>query len=322
LEVPVAVHICFHDRCFDGAASAALFGRFYRDAVDRSAEARYFGLTHRTGGGMDRSLLEADQSAIVDFGFENTPALSWWFDHHQSAFRSEEDRASFSADASGKKFFDPAAPSCTGFMARVLKERFGYEAASFAETVRWADIIDAARFPDAETAVALEAPALKLMTVIEGERDPAFLRRLIPDLAERTLDEIVSSDYVRAPLEPILARHRANVDRVKARAICEGGVVAFDLIGSGADSFNKFIAYWLFPEARYSVGLTLEPTRAKISVGSNPWARVPRSHNLAEICARYGGGGHAVVGAVSLPKDDVERARKAFGEIVATLKVG
>lgn len=318
----MAVHICFHDRCFDGAASAALFARFYRDRVKPGADLKFFGLTHRAGGGMDRSLLEAEDAAIVDFGFENSPALTWWFDHHQSAFRSEEDRRAFDTDASGQKFFDDKAPSCTGFIARILKERFGYEAPSFAETVRWADIIDAARFPDAKTAVDLAAPALQLMTTIEGTRDPAFLPRLIDDLSRKTLSEVVAEEYVQERLVPILSRHRSNLDKVTARAQFSQGVVSFDLIGSGADSFNKFIAYYLHPEARYSVGLTQEETRTKISVGSNPWPKQPRTHNIAEICARYGGGGHAVVGAISVPREEVDRARQIFQEVVATLQVG
>lgn len=319
----MALHLCYHDRCFDGACSAALFRRFYREEVKPGAEVKLFGLTHRAGGGMDRSLLEAEDGAIVDFGFEDSPRLTWWFDHHQSAFRSEEDRAAFSRDQSGQKFFDPKAPSCAGYLARVLKEKFSYEVPSFAETIHWADIIDAARFPDAQTAVALEAPALRLMSVIEGARDAAtFIPRLIVDLSERSLSEVVALPYVEERVEPLLARHRENLVKVTERARCEDGVVSFDLIGSGADSFNKFIAYHLYPEARYSVGLTLEETRAKISVGSNPWPVTPRTHNIGDLCAQYGGGGHAVVGAISIPRDQVERARQIFHEVIATLRVG
>jgi len=36
------VRLCFHDRCFDGTASAALFYRFYRERFDKDAE---FGFT-------------------------------------------------------------------------------------------------------------------------------------------------------------------------------------------------------------------------------------------------------------------------------------
>ena len=72
------------------------------------------------------------------------------------------------------------------------------------------------------------------------------------------------------------------------------------------------------------MAVTRTRTRTKISVGSNPFSPRPRRHNLASICERYGGGGHAVVGAVSLGTADaeVECARHIAREIVAELREG
>jgi nanoRNase/pAp phosphatase (c-di-AMP/oligoRNAs hydrolase) len=42
--------------------------------------------------------------------------------------------------------------------------------------------------------------------------------------------------------------------------------------------------------------------------------------NLAAICERYGGGGHARVGAISFPPDRGDEARTAAAEIVAELR--
>jgi hypothetical protein len=319
-ESTVAVHVCFHNNCFDGAASAALFARFYRDKIKPNAQMRFFGLTHRSGGGMDRALLDAEASAIVDFGFENTSKLTWWFDHHQSAFASPEDRAAFEADAGDKRFFDPKAPSCTGFIAKILQEKFNYEAAFFKETIHWADIIDAARFPDAKTAVELAAPALQLMSVIEGNRDPGFIPRLIEDLSQRVLSAVIDLPYVKAPLAPITERRKKNQEIVSANGVSERGVASFQLLSTGADFFPKFLAYHLYPEARYSVGLVREASKLKISVGYNPWAKEARTHNISEMCARFGGGGHPVVGAVSFPKEQEARALSVFEELVETLK--
>jgi nanoRNase/pAp phosphatase (c-di-AMP/oligoRNAs hydrolase) len=47
---------------------------------------------------------------------------------------------------------------------------------------------------------------------------------------------------------------------------------------------------------------------------------VPRTHNIAAICERYGGGGHPVVGAISLAGADVAAARKVAAEVIATLQ--
>ena len=42
--------------------------------------------------------------------------------------------------------------------------------------------------------------------------------------------------------------------------------------------------------------------------------------NLAKICERYGGGGHARVGAISFPPGDFQRATQAAQEIVTELR--
>jgi nanoRNase/pAp phosphatase (c-di-AMP/oligoRNAs hydrolase) len=42
--------------------------------------------------------------------------------------------------------------------------------------------------------------------------------------------------------------------------------------------------------------------------------------NLAKICERYGGGGHARVGAISFPPGDFERATEAAHDIVTELR--
>jgi nanoRNase/pAp phosphatase (c-di-AMP/oligoRNAs hydrolase) len=58
----------------------------------------------------------------------------------------------------------------------------------------------------------------------------------------------------------------------------------------------------------------------KVAVGSNPWARGDRLVNLAKICERYGGGGHARVGAISFDVSQHAAARRAAQEIVDELR--
>ena len=43
------VRVFYHDKCFDGACSAALFSRFYRERIREHAEFEYVGLVHRAG---------------------------------------------------------------------------------------------------------------------------------------------------------------------------------------------------------------------------------------------------------------------------------
>ena len=49
-------------------------------------------------------------------------------------------------------------------------------------------------------------------------------------------------------------------------------MVFFDVADEGAGRMNKFIAYDLYPEARYMVWVGCRGRKqAKVSIGSNPW---------------------------------------------------
>ena len=157
------------------------------------------------------------------------------------------------------------------------------------------------------------------MQVIESVPEDDFIEWVIRELTRRTLDEVAADEEVQRRFRPILAQHRETVELIRRKSSYARGVVRFDLVDEGLEGFNKFIPYYLHPETTYSVAVTRTPKRTKISVGSNPWSPRPRTHNIADICERYGGGGHAVVGAVSYGTDEVELARTTAREIIAEL---
>lgn len=316
------LRLLYHGHCFDGVASAAVFTRFYRAKINSSAEVEYTGLLHRPGSLFDEEWFDGDENAIVDFKYSTSTRLTWWFDHHQSAFLTPEDEAHFRRDQSGKKFLDATRKSCTEFIADIATTRFDFRDAELDPLVHWAHIIDGALYESPAQCVELRAPALQLMQVIESDPEDAFIERIIRGLVEHPLDEVAQSDEVQERFRPILARHRETLEAVRRKASYARGVVQFDLVDEGYEGFNKFIPYYLHPQATYTVALTRSPHRTKISVGSNPWSPRPRTHNIATICERYGGGGHAVVGAVSFAPDEVEKGRAAVQEIVAELSSG
>jgi hypothetical protein len=313
------LRLLYHGHCFDGVASAAVFTRFYKERIHPEAEVSYGGLLHRPGNLFDQKLFDGDENAIVDFKYAASEKLTWWFDHHQSAFLTPEDEAHFRADKSGKKFLDATRKSCTEFIADIAHSQFGYDDAPIKSLVSWAHIIDGALYESAAQCVELKEPALQLMQVIEADPDDSFVETVIRELAVKSLDEVATSEEVQRRFKPILKQHLETLETIRRKAVFENGVVRFDLVDEGYEGFNKFIPYYLYPETTYSVALTRGSQRTKISVGSNPWSPTPRTHNIAKICERYGGGGHAVVGAISFRPDEVERGREVVAEIVAEL---
>ena len=134
------LRLLYHGHCFDGVASAATFTRFYHERIHPEAEVNYTGLLHRPGNLFDLTMFDSDENAIVDFKYAASEKLTWWFDHHESAFLTPEDEAHFRADKSGRKFLDPTRKSCTEFIADVARERFGFNDEPIKSLVHWAHI--------------------------------------------------------------------------------------------------------------------------------------------------------------------------------------
>jgi len=314
------VRICFHNRCFDGACSAAVFSRFYRESVDPHAEFLYQGLLHRAGQLFDEDLFDGDENVIVDFKYSSSPRLTWWFDHHQSAFLTAEDAEHFRQEHSGKKFYDPSFRSCTKFIAHIAATKFNFCAPDLDELIHWADIIDGAQYPDSKTAVEMRDPATQITLVIEGAPSDDFVAGLIPELLTRPLREIAALPRIRQEFERLYEQHLKTIEIIRERAQISQGVAFLDLSDQSFAGFNKFIPYYLFPESVYNVALSRSKERIKVAVGSNPWNSTPKDANLASICERFGGGGHAKVAAISLPPNDLDRGRAIAGEIVQELR--
>ena len=314
------VRVCFHDQCFDGACSAALFTRFYRTCINAKAEFNYRGLAHRAGQLFEPDFFDGDENAIVDFKYSSSDRLTWWFDHHQSAFLTPADAEHFRRDTSGRKFYGPEFRSCTKFLAHVGSTKFGFAASDLEELIHWADVIDGAQYPDIQSAVEMRDPATQLTLVIEGTRSKGFVAGLIPELISKPLQEIVALPHIRQAFEQLYQQHLKFTERIRTRAELKDGVLFFDVSDQDAEGYNKFAPYYLFPDAVYCVAVSRSRERTKIAVGSNPWNPTPKTTNLATISERFGGGGHAKVAAISLPPGDLERAQQIAREIVRELR--
>jgi len=314
------LRVLYHDHCFDGAASAAFFSRFIRGTIYSDAEFRYTGMAHRASQIFEDSLFDGDENAIVDFKYSNNPKLTWWFDHHQSAFLSPEDARHFQEHPSPKKMFDTSFKSCTNYIRTKAEEIWKFTAPDLDDLVYWANIIDGAQYPDPKTAVELGAPAMKLTLVIEGSKGSETVQQIIRYMQSMPLERIIAQKDIEELYKPLYQRHLNSVRIIGEQAAETGGVITFDLTGYDLEGYNKFIPYYLYPEGTYTVSVSPSSFRTKISVGSNPWAPEEPRHNLATICERYGGGGHARVGAISLEPGQVDEARRLAAEIAAELR--
>jgi len=112
---------------------------------------------------------------------------------------------------------------------------------------------------------------MKLTLIIEATQDPTFIPRLIPLLTEMPLAEILAQPFVAELLPPLLERHREAIELIRNRAE-DATHDLFDITDHLLEGFNKFIPYYLYPNAIYSIGLSRSAS-APSGCRLQPWTK-------------------------------------------------
>jgi len=313
--------IATHGHCFDGMASAVLFSWLLDELEGRRHELRVRACGYGIGQPRPADAFEDGAlNAILDYRFDPDERLHWYFDHHRTAFADDAERAVFDRRvATGRYFYDGARSSCTKLITDVAREKFGLAAPQLSELVAWADKIDTASFASAEEAIDRSEPVMRLTTVLEQHGDDKLLAQLVPMLRERPLAEVASLPDIRRRYAPLGRKHDQFRERMQQHSELIGRVVLTDLSDAPLEVVGKFVGYALYPDTTYSVVLARLRTSLKIAVGYNPWCGKPLDTDISALCARHGGGGHPVVGGISLPVSQLAVARQIARELAIEL---
>jgi hypothetical protein len=325
----MAMRVIYHDKCFDGLASAALFARFWREHIDGSGYVDFAGARYTDHRDVETGLFrsnDGDENAIVDFKYSSDPRVTWWYDHHASAFPTLDDARHYDEHRSAQRVHDPRSVSCARLIVESLGSSYGFDAVELMPLVEWADRIDSAAFSSAAEAVELTAPALRIGLVVRSSDEPSVAATLIEDLQRAPLEDIERRPYMASRLAAALDAHRENIDAVRAAGRVDGDVLLFDLSSHPARPVDRFIPFYVFPEARYGVGLMRSGDGMKVTVAFNPWSSRERTHDIAALCEEMaarngteGAGGHPTIGGIPFGAGRVDVARRAMSLIAARL---
>src|SRR5690606_5579776 len=187
-----------HGHCFDGLASAALLSSLISQE-NKLSRAEYFACGYAYGS--PSPTFDGDENALLDFRYESNDSLTYYIDHHPTAFGDTEKKAHFSnysRDSARCFVWDPTATSCAGLIARMAAVRKGVDLREkYANLIDWAEKIDGAAFLTVEEATDRTEPVMRLTSVVERFGDSAFLNKAIPILCEEGLDALVESKVVK-----------------------------------------------------------------------------------------------------------------------------
>src|SRR5258708_19063811 len=103
---------------------------------------------------------------------------------------------------------------------------------------------------------------------------------------------MIQLPLVAKHLGPLLERHRRSIEILRQRADARDNVIFFDVSDLHLEGYNKFIPYLLHPECVYSVSVSASASRAKVSLGTNPWNPATADNDLASLAEQIAGGLH------------------------------
>jgi hypothetical protein len=314
--------VATHGNCLDGLASAAVFTHLIRKVEPSINDLQYrtciYGPVPVPFG---PQFLDGDLNAILDYRFYSGPELTWYFDHHVTAFSNDSEQDVFrSRTATGRYHCDPRSASCAGLIGRVSKQQFGLSLGHLESLIEYADQVDAAQYQSAAEALDRSAPRARFLAVVERYGSDEFIQRTVDLLLEMPLDDVAMLPETAQAFAVIEHEQNDFLDHVRDRSDDRGSVVVSDISDREHPSFAKFANYLLFPQSTYSVLLGRIPGALKIALGFNPWGTCARQHDLGSLCRQFGGGGHPVVGGVAFSPEDATRARSVLREIVAILE--
>lgn len=232
---------------------------------------------------------------LLDFRYH--PGADFWFDHHLGTFVSKKWQDDFANDAT--HYFGPKFKSCCGLIISHLGKQFGYQLSSrIKELGKWADIVDSASYKSAKQAIELKESGLRLALFLDDDSHPLHQSEIIRRLVSEPISKIVKLPFIIKELKKLdqeaekARKIFKNISTLKGKAM---------LVDTTKTKFfvPRYLDYFLHPQIRYSVRVERVDNGLHISVGENPWKKMPRKISIGEMLGKYGGGGHKGVGGVT-----------------------
>lgn len=294
--------ILYH-RDFDGAASAAMLMAALH-VLGQEQEFDFMSVDYGDSLGWDREPMPGAVDgpfAVVDFQYH--PGASYWFDHHPTAFPSDEWRELYDFttqhDIWGVRW-DPNAPSC----AHMIWDSMPIGMQGFFAPLRdAADLIDRAAYPTPEDYFKATRPeiglsqAFPLLTDVERTA-------VIAELARCDLPGAVAT--VESKVAEAVRENLRELDLVSRYCERRTHTVILDCVQAGT-GLVRFAPFYYHPDAKYALTLYASGSDVRIALGKNPWLAfdpVAEGVHLGELARQTGGGGHAFAAGTAFRQAD------------------
>ncbi len=251
-----------------------------------------------------------DEDIVVNLPYVKGCGL--WFDHHVS----EEEKLERIGPFKGKFAVAPSA-------ARVVHDYYKKpEFGRFKELLEATDRLDAAQLSQEDVASPkgwiLLGYTLDPRTGL-GPEFQKYFRWLVEYVKEVPLEKILQHAEVKKRCDRVLEETEEFKGLLKANSRLDGNVIVTDFRNvKDAPVGNRFLIYTLHPQGNVEVRIFWGKERKTVNcaIGHSIFNRTCKV-SCGDLCASYGGGGHAGAGTCQLA---TEKAEAQIKEILGKLK--
>jgi hypothetical protein len=243
-----------------------------------------------------------EEDIVVNLPFVS--GCGMWFDHHVTEEEKLEDVGEFRGAFA-------VAPSTARVIYDFYKDKHA-DFDKFKELLEETDKLDSGHLTQEEITVPKSWILLGLTLDPRTGLGPEFrkyFRWLVEYVKEVPIEKILQHREVSKRCERVLQEQAEFKNFLKKHTSADGSVITTDLRGvKGVPVGNRFLVYTLFPECNVEMRIFagLGDTTV-VAVGKSIFNRTCKV-NVGDLCAKYGGGGHANAATCQLSPDIAEKA--------------
>lgn len=288
----------YHHNDLDGLAGSAIFAKFLCLKDNMGFDDFDFYSVDYTLKQQWLSCELKNPCAVIDFLYH--PDSDWWFDHHDSTFQGNTQfRNAYTH--SPTKYWDVKFLSCPSLILSHIEKYFSEYFAglkqTYAELVKWSDVIDGARYHSPKEVYEYDNIYININKTLAINYNDAYARNVIKAFFDNDLHSLTSSPEYNTALERYRGQEQEAIRIIKSIIQVDEGIASVDQ--SLYDiPFQRYLPYYLFPQIFYSVAIVKKEEKFSVSVNYNNWLPKQNKIDLGSICNELGGGGRFNVGGV------------------------
>jgi len=243
-----------------------------------------------------------------------------WFDHHLSEAERLKSKGTFEG-------LSARAPSA----ARVIYNYYGGpdKLSRFDDMMKHVDIVDSASFgeedvlnPKGWILLGFLCDPRSGLEKVKGfsKGNGQFMYDMVDYLRTMNIEQILDLPDIRERIEMYFEMDRFHRDFLASTSFVDGPVVITDSRGfPEMPPGNRFLVYSLFPKTNISIRLLdSNDDQVTIAVGHSIINRTSKVR-VGPMLMKYGGGGHARVGACNVSTVDANRVLKKIVNEIKSL---